>query len=310
MAKPLNERISTALTNARVRTHDIENLITEIEAEQERAAQARAALSIESVDFALSEEDRDEAAAKAEKYRRTADMLANALDKLRERLVERRESENSQAAEAERKAALAERDKIAAEFDEFLPPALDRLVDLLRLNEANADRMKRAGLNEPTAEAKARGVTGFLGYAGEVESYAKIKIPTYDKPGRMWPVDAASAVTAAVSISQVETAQRQREAEKKRKEAAAARAEEHAEKHGYYRLSTNLGGEGVVRLPAELVTGSIPKTVANWEIPWEGEIAHETAAKLADVPHLTVKRLEDPAPSEPFRGSPIVMGSF
>ena len=290
MAKPLNERISNALTNARVRTHDLENLITEIESEQERAAQARAAASIESVDFALSEEDRDEAAARAEKHARTADMLANALDKINERLIERRESENSQAAEAERKAALAERDKIAAEFGEFVPGALERLVDLLRLVEANAERMKRAGLHEPTAEAKARGVDAFLGYAGQAESYAKMKIPSYDKPGRMWPVDVTAALASAYNADISRIQAEQRRAAREGEEARAKAAKEHAEKHGVYRLSTGLQNTPI-RLPADLVTGHMPRAVAAWSA-WEGEISHETAAKLADVPHLNVKRLD------------------
>lgn len=295
MAKPLNERTTTVLTNDRARTRDVENLITETETEQERAIQCRDAAARESVDFALSDEDREEAAAKAEKYGRTADMLANALDKLNERLIERRDSENSQAAEAERKAALAERDKLADEFAAFVPDALSRFVEVLQAVGANEERMRRAGLNEPNAEAKARGVTGFLGYAGEVESYRKMKIPAFDKPGRMWPVDTRAALGAAIMADLSKSREAQRKAYRDAQEEQAKAAKEHAEKHGIYRLSTSLH-EVPVRIPKDLVTGRMPATVAMWSA-WEGEVAHDIAAKLAEVEHLTITKLDKPLPT-------------
>ncbi len=296
MAKPLNERIANALSNDNVRTHDLEKLIGEIEGERDRLTAAHAAASSESVDFALNEADREDAAAKAGKYARGAETLANALVRIRERLDERRESENSQAAETERAAAIAERDALAKEFGAFVPQALDRLVDLLRKVAANEQRLRAAGAAEPNAEAKARGVTGFLGYAGQVESYSKMKIPAYSKAGRMWPVDEHSRIAAQVAADYSANLARQKAeareaAERKRKE-----AEEHARLHGQYRLSTGLVGYEAIRLPKELIAARMPRAI-EYGMPWTGEVPHAVAEKLREVQHLDVQALT-PVPAK------------
>jgi len=142
MGKPLNERIASALTNESIRSRHIETLIAEAEGERDRLTAAHASASAESVDFALGEDDREEAATKAGKYARSAEALSTALSGLRELLASRHASESAQAAESEKAAAVAERDEIAAEFAAFVPEALDRIIDLMGRVAKNEDQAR------------------------------------------------------------------------------------------------------------------------------------------------------------------------
>lgn len=187
MAKTLAERITSARTSTRVRITDLEALIAEAEAERDRLGTAATAANAESVDFALSDEDRDEAAAKAERHSRTARGIELALTALRAKLVDLRESDSRQASEAEKVAAEAERQELADRFTAFMPGAVEQMAELFEAIAANKERCARAGAGNRCAEAVARGVDGFLGYAGTPQRYADMKIPAWEGAGRAWP---------------------------------------------------------------------------------------------------------------------------
>ena len=68
MAKSFQERIASARSTDRVTIETLDKLLVDIGEERERLPLAHARASAESIDFALSESDRDEAAANAERY--------------------------------------------------------------------------------------------------------------------------------------------------------------------------------------------------------------------------------------------------
>ena len=158
MSKSLAERITSARNSKTVRIRDLEKLIPEAELERDRLSQASVAASSESVDFALSDDDRDEAAAKAERYGRTAKGLDIAIAELRGKLGDLRNSEAQKADEAERRAALIERNEIAGLLRDELPQIVERLVGLLAKTKHNAERMRAAGVHERDAECEARNI--------------------------------------------------------------------------------------------------------------------------------------------------------
>src|SRR5690606_13351918 len=112
----ITARAAALLGKAGGRTTDLEALIAEAESALAQLQEASAQAAAESVDFNLSEADREEAAAKAERDRRNATTIAAARDALNERLSERRSQEKTKAIEAERAAALAERDALAQQW--------------------------------------------------------------------------------------------------------------------------------------------------------------------------------------------------
>ncbi|MBT2133953.1 hypothetical protein KK137_06365 [Croceibacterium sp. LX-88] len=188
MAKPLDERIASALSTDRVTITTLEELIPEAEAEHKRLVVAHARNSADSLDFALSEDDREDAARKSERANRNAIALAKALEQLRTKLATKRESDSRRAAEANRTAALAERDELADRFRDLVPQAVADLVQLFAAIAQNAERLKALGLHVRDAEAEARDVPGnWYMNSSPVDRFAEMKIPRLDGPGRIWP---------------------------------------------------------------------------------------------------------------------------
>ena len=151
MAKSLTERLKAALS-PRARVSDNEALLADLKAEQERLETARDAAAAESIDFALSDDDRDEAAAKAARLDRTIRALDQEIASLAVQIEERRSSDAAKAAEAEKRAALTERDELAAQFAKRVPAITAELIELFEAVNANADRMRLAGVHEANAE--------------------------------------------------------------------------------------------------------------------------------------------------------------
>lgn len=281
MAKSLAERITSARSSNTARITDLEKLIPEAELERDRLSQAAVAASSESVDFALSDEDRDEAAAKAERYTRTAKSLDIAIAELREKLDGLRSSEAQKADEAERRAAIAERDEIAALMAAEFPKMVDRMVELLADAKRNAERMRVLGVHEADAETKARGIRPD---APGALRFGTLKIPHFDKPGRAWPAEALSYQTIAPDYA----------AMKALAEMAEQRAAEHENaQHGIYRVTNRTG------LPIFFASRSNPKAVAEdvdyTGAPWEGELHHSVAKRLAAKPAIEVELLQPEA---------------
>ncbi len=174
MARNLQERLEVA-KGPRARIADNEALIADLKAEQERLEAARDQASAESVDFALSDADRDEAAAKAARLDRTVKSLGIEIAAVAALTEERRSDDARKAAEAEKRAALTERDEIAAQFAERVPVICDELV----------------------AEMHARGIpaNGLVGTI-QAHSYRHMKIPVFGGIGRAWPIDLAFILAA------------------------------------------------------------------------------------------------------------------
>lgn len=198
MAKTLAERIIGAKSTVRIRDEDLETLIADAGAEHERLLALAAKHDAESIDFALSDEDREEAAQLANHYQRTARGLANEIEALKKQLEEKRESDNRKAAEAEKQAAIDERDALAVEFMEFYRPFLKQGAALNARIEANAARMASLGVRAANAEAKARGLDA-MGRIGVsvAELVLKMKMPDLDGPGRIWPAPTANPMALA-----------------------------------------------------------------------------------------------------------------
>lgn len=198
MAKSLAERITSAKSTDRVTITDLETLIADATAERDRLLALSAKHDAESIDFALSDEDREEAAQLANHYQRTARGLANEIDALKKQLEEKRESDSRKAAEAEKQAAIDERDALAVEFMEFYRPFLQQAAALNSRIDANATRLASLRLHELNAEAKARGldVNGYKG-PSMAELVMKMKMPDLDGPGRIWPAPAANPMALA-----------------------------------------------------------------------------------------------------------------
>lgn len=263
MAEPFEKRAATALNNPLFRLADFGPLIAEGNelAEQQQVVASEAA--VESVDFALSETDRDAAAAKADRARRNATALASAVEALTAKHAERQASEKSSRVAAERAAAISERDALAERFAKVVPEAIAGLSSLFTDVQANAERLKRAGLREPNAEAKARGIKGGYG----VDWYTQLKIPAWDGKGRAWPPMVKSRdVHACLAESQ--------------RTIAAARAAELESRWGRYRVATAdvIGGCSFKAHVSEGVNAEEVVTIYDKE--WEGEITHTEAARL------------------------------
>lgn len=193
MAKPLNERIATARTNDRVTITDLRALIAELTEERDRQLARQAQADRDSVDIALSDEDRDEAAAVAGRSARLADAYTSALEELEAKLERKLDSEAQRAKQAERDAILVERDALAERWQETYPRVVAELVDLFAATIANEERMKAAHIYEASAEAVGRGLQGnFQGSGGYVERITKLKLPALDGR-RAWPPEFNSA---------------------------------------------------------------------------------------------------------------------
>lgn len=295
MARNLLERLQAAMS-PRARVGDTETLLGDLKAERARLEIARDQAAAESVDFTLSEDDREEAAAKAGRLDRTIKGLDAEIAKVAALLEERRSDEARRAKEAEKRAAITERDELAARFAQRVPAITAELIDLLKAVNANAERIKLAGLYEPNAELVARGIPSGQVQLTHIQRFTEMKIPAWASYDRAWPRDdtyetlrAANAAHAERDRNQI-IAGREKEAREAREKAEAAA--KFAREHGLYELTAepNSNYDGVVRIPAELVIGNVPATVGVWE-RLQRVISHEIAEKLAKVPGLKVKHI-------------------
>ena len=288
MAKSLQERIASARSTDRVTIETLIGLIADIQGERDRLSEAHERASAESIDFALSEDDRDEAATKAAKYARDIAGLDHVLPEMAEKLDRKRESDAQMSKRAEARAALQERDELAATFGERVPAITEELIGIFKAVEANAQRMRSAGVYEANAEMKARGASGNGQFGiSHAAPFAQMKIPNFDGPGRAWPIDLTQEMNAKIAEDSARIRAEQMAEVKRREDEKRAEAEEHRRTHGIYRLSTSFDGRPI-RLPADLVSAAIPAAIGNWQ-PWEGEVAHSVAAELRGVPHLCVE---------------------
>lgn len=189
MAKPLNERLTNALTNGRVTITDTEALIPEAEAERDRLLAVNAKAMRDCIDLALSEQDRDAAAALAERTGRTAKALSTAIEQLAEKLKAKRESDAQRAAKARREAAIKVRDELVQRIPAIYAQATGMLIELAREIEASDAELKASDTRgEPSAEYLARGCAGNWTIAfTPVTRLTQIRLPELTGPNDLWP---------------------------------------------------------------------------------------------------------------------------
>lgn len=194
MAKSLAERIASAKSTDRVTITDLETLIADATAERDRLNGSAEHHDAESIDFALSDEDREEASRLASHYQRTARGLGNEIDALAEKLEAKRNSDARKAEEAVRAAIISRRDEAAARFAERGPRLIDELIDLLAAIDASDEEMAAARIHQPSAEAIARGIEGnFYQGPSPLARFTKMKIPGWASPQNTWPIDRHAA---------------------------------------------------------------------------------------------------------------------
>jgi len=194
MAKSLAERITSAKSTDRVTITDLETLIADATAERERLVGSAAHHDGQSIDFALSDEDREEASRLASHFQRTARGLGNEITALNEKLEAKRNSEARKAEEAIRAAIIARRDEAAARFAERGPALVDELIGLLSDIEASDEEMAAARIHQASAEAIARGIDpSFYQGPSPLARFTKLKIPAWDGPQNAWPIDRHAA---------------------------------------------------------------------------------------------------------------------
>lgn len=190
MAKPLDARIGTAIDSDRVTTTDLTAIIDEIGIERDRTLKLHEAASADSVNFALNESDRDEAALQADRASRTIRAFENALEKLRPKLAAKQEGDSAKARKKALDDAFAARDALAEKLRVEWPKLMDQITGLLSELVINDRLMASVGRSVDGAEAKARGVPGNFympGIGSPIERLSKIKIPAWDGKGLAWP---------------------------------------------------------------------------------------------------------------------------
>lgn len=202
MAKTINELIASA-KSGRMSTGDLEKLVTDAKAERERLSASAAKYAAEAVNFALSDEDRDEAARFADRYTRTATGLDNEITALAEMLRKRHENEEAKEAKAVNDSIIARRDDLAARFADRVPALIEELTGLRAEVVASEREMARAKLYLPSAEAIARGIPGNFYVGSEPRGrFTQMKIPGWDSGHNAWPK--AQPHTMALSIESME----------------------------------------------------------------------------------------------------------
>lgn len=188
MAKSLAERITSAKSTDRVTITDLEALIADATAERDRLVGSAEHHDEESINYALSDDDREEASRLASHYQRTARGLSKEIEALTEKLTDKRNSEKQKAEEARIAAIVAKRDDLAARLKERLPVLFDELVGLLEEIEVNDEEIKPLRLE--SAEAVARGIPGnFYSQTGPIARFLKMKIPEWSSTRLRWPID-------------------------------------------------------------------------------------------------------------------------
>lgn len=222
MAKTLVERIASARSTDRVTIADLERLIADATAERDRLSAASVQASGDSVNFALSDHERDEAASKADRLSRTATGLANEIDELSEKLAAKRNSERRHEIEAEKASIVAERDALAKRLKAEWPELEAAMVALLSAVRASDDRMRAAGIHEASAEAVARGCEGnFQIGPSPVRRLTEIKLPSFaDGRELAWPVVASPVQSWAITAENTRQSQVERRREADARESA------------------------------------------------------------------------------------------
>lgn len=292
MAQNLIERLKAAMS-PRARVTDTATLLTDLKAEQARLEVAREQAAAESVDFVLSEADREQAAAKAGRLDRTIKGLEAEIAKVAALLEERRSDESRRVKEAEKRAAITERDELAVRFAQRVPALTAELIDLSKAVNANAERMRLAGLADANAELIARGIPA----SGHVQMmpvmrFTEMKIPAWASHGRAWPITQTEPLGDLVPDLHTQYVRARATAERERAAEAEAKAK-FAREHGRYEITALPNGnyDCVVRIPRELVIGDIPHAIGPWE-KRQPIISHEIAEKLGKVPGLKITRLD------------------
>lgn len=189
MAKSLAERLAAAKSNDRIRIADLETLIEEATAERDRLVAAAERHDEDSINYALSDDDREEASRLASHYQRTARGLSNEIDGLAVRLEEARDTDRQRARETERLAAIGERDALAARLKSEWPALEYAIIELLQAINANDARLQSSAPGEESAEAVARGLPGNFWRNGVVLRRLKeVKLPSFAEPNHLaWP---------------------------------------------------------------------------------------------------------------------------
>lgn len=241
MGKPLAERLNSARSTDRVTITDLESLIAEATTERDRLSAASVQAQAESVDFGLTDEDRDEAARKADRLGRTATGLAAVIDELADKLEAKRNSESQKAKAAEQAAALAHRNALAERVRERWPKLEAEMVELL-------SELKAC----PEAEMIARSMSpqelnGHLGARRLLDT----KLPSFSNIREFaWPRPTPNPM-ALVG----EATRRERLAYERRRDAEAARWSRYmvippTENRQGVRIATKRG-EGLISRPGE-----------------------------------------------------------
>lgn len=222
MAKPLNERLSKALTNTAVRSTELEVLIEEAEAEIVRLTGTMGQSNADAINLGLSDDDRDAAAATADRTRREILGLGKAVEGLTAKLAARVASEEKQATAARRASLLADRDRIAERMAAEWPAIEAAIVELLGAVTANEADMRAAGIHEANAEAVARGLPGnFARGPVQFRQLTKLALPSFtDGHELAWPV----TVRSGKHFSEMAEEERRRQIKVQRRRDAAEAA--------------------------------------------------------------------------------------
>jgi hypothetical protein len=190
MTQSLAERITSAKSTDRVRNADLETLIADAKAEHERLVSSAEHHDRESIDFALSDDDREEASRLAGHYQRTARGLLNEIEALETKLAEKLNSDARKAEEAEAAARKARHDALVSRFRDRVPALIDELIVIFA--------EVRASESGDAVEADARAVPRIFHHtAGPIGQFLKMKIPAWDRSGHQWPPAAPNPMDAA-----------------------------------------------------------------------------------------------------------------
>lgn len=261
MAKDVFEKLASVLKNGRTPTLVYRETLAEAETELARQSEAERKMRSDSTDPTLNPSDRDDAHDGADRAARMARTLADGISRLQNIIEERETSDATKASEAEREAAVAERDELAAHWN-AVPTIITQLTDLFARTNANAARMKSAGVFEADAECTARGVT-ILGVGGGPDRFTRMKIPAWAGRGRAWPPEQQLA-RSQINYGAERDAALERE----------TRAAKHAEaSFGHYRVANNTGA------PIIFESRTSPGVCVDMD-PWQGEAAHTVIANL------------------------------
>ncbi|MEE4154356.1 MAG: hypothetical protein V2I27_09385 [Erythrobacter sp.] len=296
MAKNLQERLASARETDRVTIETLAKLIEDARAERERLTAAHERASADSIDFALAEDDREEAAANAGRYARSLAALASAIEELEAKLDAKRNSDAQRGKAAEKASAIAERDEIAARFAERVPVLTAELIELFKAVEANEARMRAAGIFEANAEWKARGFAGngLVGGISPAMPFTKLKIPDFTGAGRAWPAETANAISGAIANNCAEQIRRGREDDARAEQEKADAAAKFAAEHGTYQIEVEYSiehGDTVAHVPEELIGGNLPAAMGPWDVK-QLVLPHTVAEKLGAAPRFKVTRLD------------------